>query len=495
MKNTYQKIVHILASRLFFFGVMAVSILQGAWIALSSRYPMAFDEAYHYNLVRMHAEQWNPLFLSQPAGPAPYGALVRDPSWLHHYLLSFPYRLLDALGASEYVRIVSLRLINVAFFAIGLYLFRRLLLLSRASPAAVHASSLFFILVPTVPLLAGQINYDNLQFPLLAATLLATYAAAEAIRKRKPRLLTITLAFIFALLGSVNKFTFLPFLLAVVLYIGVVTVKTYRHKLSDLVKGLRQPWRLEGSWQRNSALGVLVVLSGLFVWFYGVNTVVYHNPVIQCHQVLEPSRCEGFEPWLRNYTLAQSAPSSTTNPVKFTIDWIGGMFYRSFFVINGATGPKRYTNMVPLGIAGTAALLMVVGVVLTARFASRILAKDRVLQLTLLASLVYVAALWGRNFNDFRNLGEMVAINGRYFQPILFPLILFVVASYQRALFKNPQAKFWLFIISMLGFMSGGGIIGFIHYSDVDWYFAGQAWIESMNAAARRLVAPLFLWF
>lgn len=495
MKNTYQKIVRVLASRLFFAGVLCVSAVQGIWLAISSRYPMAFDEAYHYNLVRMHAEQWNPLFLSQPPGPAPYGALVRDPSWLHHYLLSFPYRILDALGASEYARIVTLRLVNVAFFVVGLYLFRRLLLLSKASPAAVQASSLFFILVPSVPLLAGQINYDNLQFPLFAATLLVTHRAAEAIRKRKPRLLMLLMALSFGLLGSVNKFTFLPFLLAVVIYLAVVVLRTYRHKLSGFVTNLRQSWRAEVVWQRSLVLGAAVMLSGLFVWFYGVNTVVYRNPVIQCHQVLEPSRCEGFEPWLRNYTLAKSASNDVANPVKFTIDWIGGMFYRSFFVINGATGPKRYTNMVPMGIATTAALLIVVGVVLTLRFIPKILAKDSVLQLTLLACLVYIVALWGRNFNDFRNLGEMVAINGRYFQPVLLPLILLVVASYQRALVRHPKIKLAILLISFVGFLSGGGITAFIHYSDVDWYFAGKTWIDSLNANARRLVAPLFLWF
>jgi hypothetical protein len=484
----------VLANRLFFWFVWLGAVLQATWVAVVSRYPMAFDEAYHYNLVHLHAGQWSPLFLQQPAGPAPYGALVRDPSWLHHYILSFPYRLLESLGANEYTKVVGLRLCNVAFFAVGLYLFRKLLLKSKASTAAVHAALLFYILLPTVPQLAGQINYDNLQFPLVALALLFTHGAAASMRAKKLDGWSLALALFTALLGTLNKFTFLPFLATVVVYLGYIFYRHYGRGWSKARAQFKKSWQMHSQGSRRALLSGLVIVTGLFVWFYGVNTVVYHNPVIQCHQVLEPVRCQGFEPWLRNYTLAQEKIVSTHSPIKFTIDWIGGMFYRTMFVINGASGPKRYTNAVPMGIAVAAILLIVSGLVLTMRYGRRIIQGDVALQLCLLASLVYLAALWGRNYNDFLHLGAMVAINGRYLQPVLLPIILLVIASFQWAFRLMPEVKLTIFTLAIIGFLSGGGITGFIHYSDVDWFFEDKAWMSQLNTLAQKFVAPLFLF-
>lgn len=455
---------------------------------------MAFDEAYHYSLIQLHASQWNPLFLSQPPGPAPYGALVRDPSWLHHYILSFPYRMLDLLGASSYTKIVVLRLCNVALFAIGLYLFRLLLLQTRASKAAIHSALFFYILLPTVPLLAGQINYDNLQFPLVALALLLTHRAALSIRRKQINALAIVVALSVALLGTLNKFTFLPFLAAIVVYLATILGRTYSGRLRLLSKQWRRSWSSESLAVRRAALGLLVVTMTLFVWFYGVNTVVYRNPVIQCHQVLAPSRCEGFEPWLRNYTLAQNVVHTSSNPVKFTVDWVGGMYYRTMFTINGATGPKRYNNSVANGIAGTTIVLIVGSLPLLIRYGRRMLRGDKALQLVLFSGLIYLAALWGRNYNDFLHLGQMVAINGRYLQPVLISLILIAIASYQWAFRLMPAVKLGILAVALLGYLSGGGIIGFIHYSDVDWYFEGKPWMASVSDWLRKLVAPFFLW-
>ncbi len=170
------------------------------------------------------------------------------------------------------------------------------------------------------------------------------------------------------------------------------------------------------------------------------------------------------------------------------------MFYRTTFTINGATGPSRYNNSVPNGMAGTAILLTVVGVVLLLRYGMRIISGDNALQFILFSAVVYLAALWGRNYNDFLHLGQMVAINGRYLQPVLIPLILLVIAGYQRAFRLMPAVKLAILMIAFLGFLSGGGIIAFIHYSDEGWYFEGMPWMVSVHETLRKMVAPLFLW-
>lgn len=493
-KTVYQKFVGLLASRAAFVIIMAIAGLQCGWMAISSRYPMAFDESYHYNLIRIHSEQWNPLFLRQPEGPAPYGALVRDPSLLYHWILSIPYKILDALGASEFTKVVILRFGSVLMFLLGLYLFRRLLLHTKASRAAIHTTLLLFVSVPTVITLAGQLNYDNLQFPLVAATLIATHAAATSLRAKKPDALLICRALALSLLGCLNKFTFLPVITAVALYLLVVWLRAYGSNFNKFRVSFMRSWNHIAIWHRPAVLGVTWILAGLFIWFYGVNTIMYRNPVIQCHQVLEPARCEDFEPWLRNHTLAKEAVRPPANPFKFSVDWIGGMYIRTFFVINGASGPSRYHNSLPVGIAGTAVLLLCVGIPLLARHGHRILRGDPMLQLGMVITLIYVVSLWGRNFNDFLHLGQMVAINGRYFQPVLIFLILMFVAAFQHAFRFVPAIKLLVFVATMIGFASGGGIIAFLHYSDPNWYFEAKPWLVSWNEVFHKLVSPLFLF-
>ena len=137
------KILNFLRSPTFFTAIMVLFLIEAVWIALSAAYPMVFDENTQFGIIQLHAQQWSPIFTHQPAHAGFAGALTRDPSYLYHYLLSFPYRLLSAITTSQMVQVVGLRLINVAFFATGLVLFRRLLLKTKVSPAIVNVTILF----------------------------------------------------------------------------------------------------------------------------------------------------------------------------------------------------------------------------------------------------------------------------------------------------------------------------------------------------------------
>ena len=139
---------------------------------------MAFDEDFHFGIIRLYAQQWSPFFAHQPAGGNVYGALTSDPSYLYHYLMSFPYRLTTLFTSSQTLQIIALRFIDVdgddVLVTWSLVLFHRVLLKAKASVGLANVTLLFFILVPVVPLLAAQINYDDLLLPLTALALLMT---------------------------------------------------------------------------------------------------------------------------------------------------------------------------------------------------------------------------------------------------------------------------------------------------------------------------------
>lgn len=490
----YKNVVSFLASKMFFSIVWLVATMQAIWIAIVSRYPMAFDEAHHYELIKLHALSWNPLILEQPPGPALYGALVRDPSYVYYYVLSFPYRMLGSLGLQDQSIILILRFFSIAMFAVGLILFRHLLLKTKASVAAVHTTLLFFILIPTVPLLAGQLNYDNLQFPLIALAMILMLNFRERLLNRKFSTTLLISTLVVCIIGTLNKFTFLPIITAVTLYLLYITIRFYFSRKNIVIHSLKKDWN-HMSTVHKSLLGIVFgVTTGLFVWSYGVNIALYKNPVPPCHFVLGKEQCAASWTWARNDQAAANNKGVDKNPITFSAGWLGNMHYRLFFTINGASGPKRYENHTALGVTITAATLVIVGALLLIRFGRQILKSDYAFIAILFVSLFYFASVWGRNYNDYLHLGQPLAINGRYLLPLLPPIILLLIAAYQRLLFRRPNFKLTLLFISFVLFLSGGGITGYIYYSDADWYVIGNQAVLNLQSVARKFVAPLFLW-
>jgi hypothetical protein len=101
---------------------------------------MAFDEDFHLGIIRLYAHHLLPFWSSQPVGGDAYGAVARDPSYLYHYLMSFPYWLISQFTHDTTIQVLILRFINIGLFASGLVLFRRLLTRTFASPALLHLS-------------------------------------------------------------------------------------------------------------------------------------------------------------------------------------------------------------------------------------------------------------------------------------------------------------------------------------------------------------------
>ena len=96
-----QKIRFVFASQWFFYATVALFSISSIWVATASLYPMAFDEEFHLGLIKIYAAHWLPYGIENTRDMAQYGAAMSDPSYLFHYLMSFPYRLLDWLGLSQ----------------------------------------------------------------------------------------------------------------------------------------------------------------------------------------------------------------------------------------------------------------------------------------------------------------------------------------------------------------------------------------------------------
>lgn len=485
--------VRWLASEKFFWIIVAALIFQAGWLALTGRYPMAFDEDFHFGIIQLYAHHISPFWSAQPPGADAFGAVTRDPSYLYQYLMSFPYRLIHVFTHDLTIQVLWLRAISIALFASSLGLFRRLLAKTGASRAMIHGCLAVFVLIPVVPLLAAQINYDNLLIPLVALTLLLTIQLSERFGKGKPLDVRLILTLlILCLLSSLVKYAYLPIFLAIVCFLLVRCWQIYKkpHILWRSVRlGLQRIRR-----RTLLLLSCGVVLSaGLFLQRYGVNLVRYHEIIPDCSQVLTVQQCKAYGPWNRDYSdsLNKIDDNSSTSVVDYIGDWFFGMWLRTFFAVDGPrTG---YETRGPLIVPSMAAIVFVVAGVGAIAMTARRLLRSRyapTLWLFAAASFVYLLALWLDEYKSYVYTAQPVAINGRYLFPVL-PLILVLMAlAFNQLLQQRYKAKVVLASVAIVSLLWGGGALTYILRSNSAWYWPGRP-VYDVNHTVQRILGPL----
>jgi len=491
------KLISFLGSRRFFIAIIVLFVLESAWIALSARYPQAFDEQFHLGIIKLYAHQWGPFFSQQPAGADAFGAVARDPSYLYHYLMSFPYRLIAHFTDSLTTQVIILRFINIALLGSALPVFKRVLQYTKASPTLVHLILFGFVLTPVVPLLASQINYDNLTVPLTGLAIWCCLRFLGYLRVDKMWRWDIVLQLaIIGLLGSLVKYAFLPIFAALAL---IILIAWFRQRQPRL----RYIW--PGRFKLISLLAVGLVSLGLFMQMYGVNTVRYHTPTPECNQVLSAQRCQAYGPWARNYNDQQH--KLTLSPVQivgYPVFWA----YRSmgelvFTVASGFndTGGVDYwvgTQFIVMEVLTWSVLG--VGSLLALYYVKRIWHQE-VLRVFLIVIGLYAMALLGQNYLDYLKAGQPEAIHGRYLLPIL-PLIYTIVAMAIYYAFNNAHVIRFsnikrqagiVAVVMVLLLIEGGGFVTYIVRSDPNWFWPQSASAQSVNANAKKVLKPLVL--
>lgn len=486
----------ILASNKFLIFVVGLLVFQAAWIALSAQYPLAFDENFHFGVIKLYSQQWGPFFSSTPSGAAAFGALTRDPSYFYHYLMSFPYRLIALFVQNEVHQIITLRFINIGLFSAGLVAFWRLLLGLRLPKKLVNFSLFMLVLVPIVPFLAATINYDNLLFLLLPITLMLAITCGRMLRLQGElpagRLLLLV---IMSLLISLVKFVFLPILLVIFVYLLAIFLRQ-PHKKRIALTARRSFIALPVKVKVVLLLG-LVMASALFLERFAVNIIEYGNVTPPCSKVESVEYCSQYGPWARDQYLAQQAKAQNLkpdpNPINFFVNWAHDLLYRLYFAINYdyATQPPLFIPYRLAFVVGSLGLLFLLV------WGRSIFTRQKELLLPLGAGLLYTSALFYINYTDYLKYGERVAVNGRYFIPLLPFIFVFIGLAYGRffGLIKSSKrvyATSFAVLLAVLLALQGGGILTFIVESSPNWYWQDTAVIR-INQAAQKFVSLFIL--
>lgn len=481
-----------MASSSFFWCIVVLLIVQASWIALTSHYPMAFDEDFHLGIIKIYAHHLNPFLSGQPAGADMFGAVACDPSYLYHYIFSFPYRLVHSFTNNETTIVIMLRFINIGLFAGGLVIFKKLLGRLKPPAAVTNACLLFFVLIPVVPQLAGQVNYDNLFIPAIAADLLLTLKFTDRLRADKRIDLGSFLLMMSAwLLTSLVKYATLPVFAASMLYVGVQLYRAYGINTGSWRGALCDAYGTIKHLKTAMLLILTIVCVGLFSQRYVVNLVHYHEPIPDCSKVLSINQCRVYGPWIRDYDFSINKIDEAHNPLVFTGDWLYGMWLRLYFTVDGPATmyqsrgplPVPALSAIAVGIAGLVATLITFRKLLRSYQASTII-------LFVGVSMVYIATLWFDEYEAFVRTGQPVAINGRYLLPFL-PLLLVIAALASRELLrKHPRAAYTLGGLILLSQLWGGGALTYILRSNDAWYRPNHV-VRNANHAVKYILGPV----
>lgn len=450
---------------------------------MSASFPMLYDEHYHAGLIDLYSKQFSPLITSQnPEQTAVFSDITRLPSYLYHYLLSFPYRLITAFTDSFYVSVVSLRLINVAFVAVGLFAYRKLLIELKFKGALIHASLLLITLIPLFVHLAAHINYDNLIF---LGTPLFLLSGLKILRSRSLSYIEVSLYISLGLSLVLVKFSFVPIFIASSIYISIALWRTHRTKFTELLKGsIRRQKRLAlffcSIW--------LIFSIGMFTERYLGSYLRYSSFIPACDRIHPRDDCNNNPVYRRDSTAIKEFkenPSQTDNIVDFTREkWMPQMVVgMSFTQVNigsteqfNTTAKRERGDSIPI-LAATLWILILLSLIFLSYSWREIKNLPHVGYFVAIFLTLFFFVWFYTNYLGYLATGKAMAIQPRYFL-LLVPILMALIAHSMNVAIKSKLTKVLIFTIILSFFTQGGGITTYLVRSNDAWYWQRETIID-----------------
>jgi hypothetical protein len=420
--------------------VLTLFSAEAAWLSIRAAYPMAYDESYHFQLIQFFSHHLNPIVSSQDPSTYGLGNIVQNTSWLYHYLMSFPYRLFE-LNSSQYVQVVGLRFINIGIMIGALALVYRLLDHLKLS-ITIRTFIVFLVaLTPAVTALSAQINYDSLVILLSLGATYYTLCFVRELRISKPSAITFAKLITLAFLGLIAKFSFLPMFAGIALATTAAWYWQVRAGKKPLTL-LRRSFRTLSLGTRAVIIVILTVSVGIASGLYANGLVRYHSLTPSCEQVLSVEACSNYYPWERNYTLSLQRNDLTKldGPLVYTYHWAVQCWYQLHGVIipgGGIVDIARSFYVLLLAFTLFALIALITHI-------HQVLRRYPLLLPLLGIAVIYILGLWMRNYNDYRHLGDIVGVQGRYIIPVTAYFYTALVLGVHESLRGNKRKGMYL---------------------------------------------------
>jgi len=489
-----RKIISIISSRKFFYFVIAFFVFQAVWLALAYNYPMGYDEDYHLGLIKLYSHYWLPFFSTQPDDVNQFGQIVRDPSYLYHYLLSFPYRIVGLFTSNNVYQEGIFRFFNIGLFTLSLIFFKKLFNDLKVSSALSNSLLFIYILLPISAFLGAQSNYDNLLLVLTPLTILYSARALNNLANKKELpIKDLVLWFSLACLACLTQYIFLVIFVGQFIFISYRLFKNYRQpnsiKIKDWSKSISRLSMLNKLF-----LGTFLSLCiGLFVAMYGYNTFKYHTPIPSCDQVIDMEDCNAYSPYWRNQVYLQVKDKyPLKNIVLYGQNWSHTMTYSYFFSL--AKVGDKYYGLPPLPVPEwTAVIVSSLGVVLLLKYYRTVFFKKIINRYLLFVTVFYTVVLFLYNYYEYTVYHQEVAVQGRYLMPLLLIVIYLLSLGYKQ--YFNLHKNYYKGIFVCLVFMCllyGGGASAFIIRHQDTWLWNNST-VNTLTNDVQNVLKPIVL--
>jgi hypothetical protein len=460
-------------------------VVNALWIALLYRFPLVFDEHFHFHTIEAFSNYFAPIIINQPPRYDELGSLTFGSASLYHYFLSFVYRIVELFTQDQAVQVIILRFINVLMAASGILLFFKFFKELGIKPYIVSVGMFIFAFIPILTNVAATINYDNVILPLTA---LFFIYGSRLILLKKPDILLILQLLNIGTLASLIKFTFLPLFAFALLFIAVILFKeagSFKKLWAALRVGFKKIKNLKGLiW--GLAFVILLLLAG---FRYGVAVVLYHTPIPDCTLLMEQGRCEESPVFrINNSALETKQERGTKIPSNYVQNWVATMTngyavsgVNTIDKTEGGTSPPIYATMLTAGLS-TGIILLI--------FMWRTLKLDRRYLFVISASLALMLATLLFNAMTYYQYRAELNVQPRYALTILPIILVFSVLAFNELFKGQKYIKLLLILALLFTTTQGGGLITHATISKDNWYWGNET-VQSVQHNVRELLGPV----
>jgi hypothetical protein len=348
-----------------------------------------------------------------------------------------------------------------------------------------------FVLIPVVPQLAGQVNYDDLLIPLVALSCLLSFNVIDQLKAKTPNARSLTWLLLICLTATLVKIEFGPIFLGIVLYMGYLTYKNYKSNFKKFFAQIYQSWKKQSRTWKIIGIVLFVFLSAMFAQRDVYNIYKYHSISPSCSQILTTQDCSAYSIWSTDNSRHISVvehPTGLMNPIKYLGSWAYWMWYRLFFAVNGV---NNFTNYPPLPLPIAASIIIfAVAIYSLIRYWRKIFEHNQYLGFLTIICGLYIAILILEGYSAYRYTGTLELMNGRYLLPVIIFMAAIVGTAFSISLKSSVTKKLFFGILILVMFLEGGGLLTFIVRSDNTWYFDNDV-VVKVNQDAKKLTSKL----
>lgn len=432
-----------------YFGLITISM------ALLIRKGAPPDEVFHFDSIKYYASHGIYPIVGHQDSAFQLGDIARESSYLYHYLLSFPFRLVKAFNIEPFL---ILRIINI-LMAIGTLYVLNAIAINLKIIKSLRISLLFLVSnIPMFIFVSSAINYDN---SVILLSALGFLICIKLTQKYSVKLVSTLL--IMSVYGPLLKYSFLPLTLGFVIFCGIITLKNYKGALAGL-----KVFKRKSPILFVTVIFIFVIGSILFIERYVGNIYMYRNIRPNCNQVLTHEQCLNNGIYSRSQKIKQHKPREPVNisPDLYLVQWTRIMFGGTY----GLTAHNKY-NPTPI-IINISLIMFYILIIYFFRYVWTI-QKTRIYLFIPFISLFYILSLLLTNISAYRRSGIIsLAVQGRYWLPVLLPFIFYVV--YLGKL-NNPKKIFArrILIVILICFSIFSGLPNILNGINSSWLSGG----------------------